>query len=91
MKMIAKKLSEVRKHMKDCCDEVYKGADLFVTRKNNENVVIISESRYNELIGRTPDTASARDVIKSPVCDPALSENTAKPGENAVRSGKSKK
>ena len=49
--MKAMSFSSVRNNFKDVCDEIYKNLEsIIITRKNNENVVIISEAEYNNLI-----------------------------------------
>lgn len=44
------KSMDVRENFKALCDRVFHGETLIVSRPKNENVVIISESAYNELI-----------------------------------------
>lgn len=48
--MLAVKSMDVRDNFKDICDKAYNGETIIVSRKKNENVVIVSESEYNELI-----------------------------------------
>lgn len=48
--MIAVNFTTARNRFKDVCDKVTDGAEtVFVTRKAERNVVIISAERYNEL------------------------------------------
>ena len=48
--MIAINITTARNRFKDVCDKVTDGAEtVFVTRKAEKNVVIISAERYNEL------------------------------------------
>jgi len=48
--MQAVSYSEARKRMKEYLDHVYENHDpLIITRKNNENVVVISLEDYNAL------------------------------------------
>lgn len=48
--MIAINFSTARGKFKDFCDRVTDEAEtIFITRKANKNVVLISERRYNEL------------------------------------------
>ena len=48
--MIAINFTTARNRFKDVCDKVTDGAEtVFVTRKAEKNVVIISAERYNEL------------------------------------------
>ena len=44
------KSMDVRENFKALCDRVFHGETLIVSRPKNENVVIISETAYNELI-----------------------------------------
>lgn len=49
--MIALAGSDVRKHFKDTCDKVTHDAEtVIVTRTRGENVVMISEDEYNNLM-----------------------------------------
>lgn len=48
--MIAVKAMELRDNFKEYCDKVTSGETIFVTRKPNENVVILSEKEYNEML-----------------------------------------
>lgn len=45
-------ISELRKNLKEVCDDVYSGVDYCIRRKNNENVVIMSIEHYNNLVGK---------------------------------------
>ena len=47
--MISVKSMDVRDHFKDFCDKAFNGEVLIVSRPKNENVVIISESKFNEM------------------------------------------
>lgn len=49
--MIATNYSEVRNNLKAYCDKATKDYEtIIITRKNNENVVLMSEEEYNNLI-----------------------------------------
>lgn len=48
--MLAVKSVDVRDNFKALCDKVFGGETLIVSRPKNENVVIISEAEYNEMI-----------------------------------------
>lgn len=48
--MKAIKSIELRDNLKKYCDEVYKGETLVISRKRNENVVMLSETEYNALV-----------------------------------------
>ena len=47
--MIAIKEMDVRVNIKKYFDMVFSGEPIIVSHKENKNVVIISESKYNEL------------------------------------------
>lgn len=47
--MIATKQMDVRANIKKYFDMAFSGEPIIVSRKENKNVVIISESKYNEL------------------------------------------
>ena len=48
--MLAVKSMDVRENFKMLCDRVFHGETLIVSRPKNENVVIVSENEYNELM-----------------------------------------
>ena len=49
--MIATNYSEVRNNLKAYCDNATKDYEtIIITRKNNENVVLMSEEEYNNLM-----------------------------------------
>ena len=49
--MIATNYSEVRNNLKTYCDKATKDYEtIIITRKNNENVVLMSEEKYNNLM-----------------------------------------
>ena len=49
--MIATNYSEVRNKLKAYCDKATKDYEtIIITRKNNENVVLMSEEEYNNLM-----------------------------------------
>lgn len=47
--MIATKPVDLRARLKDYLDTAFEGEPVIVSRKNNRNVVIVSESEYNAL------------------------------------------
>jgi antitoxin YefM len=47
--MLAVKSMDVRDNFKAFCDKVFRGETLIVSRPKNENIVMVSESEYNEL------------------------------------------
>lgn len=61
--------SDLRKNLKSYLDHVYHDHDpLIVTRKNNENVVLISLEEYNSLIETNylmANEANAKHLMKS--------------------------
>lgn len=48
--MLAVKSMDVRKNFKLLCDKVFMGETLIVSRPKNENIVMMSESEYNEIM-----------------------------------------
>lgn len=48
--MIATKPIDLRAKLKDYLDSAFSGETVIVSRKNNQNVVIVSEREYNELM-----------------------------------------
>lgn len=49
--MIATNFSNVRNNFKKVCDKVVQDADIaIITRKNNENVVLMSQAQYDNLM-----------------------------------------
>lgn len=48
--MLAVKSMDVRDNFKSFCDKVFMGETLIVSRPKNENIVMMSESEYNELM-----------------------------------------
>ncbi|MCD7764885.1 MAG: type II toxin-antitoxin system Phd/YefM family antitoxin [Lachnospiraceae bacterium] len=47
--MIAARAVDVRSNMKDYMDIAYNGEPVIVSRRQNRNVVIVSEQEYNDL------------------------------------------
>ena len=49
--MIATNFSNVRNNFKEVCDRVVHDSDIaIITRKNDENVVLMSQAQYDKLI-----------------------------------------
>ena len=48
--MLAVKSMDVRDNFKNLCDKVFSGETLIISRPKNENVVILSERDYNEMV-----------------------------------------
>ena len=48
--MLAVKSMDLRENFKTLCDKVFNGETLIVSRPKNENIVIISEAEYNEML-----------------------------------------
>lgn len=58
--MIAVNYSSVRENFKSFCDQINdKNETIIVTRKDNKNVVMISESEYNKMI-------KSMNILKDP-------------------------
>ena len=48
--MLAVKSMDVRDNFKSLCDKVFGGETLIISRPKNENVVMLSEKEYNEML-----------------------------------------
>ena len=48
--MLAVKSMDVRENFKTLCDKVFQGETLIISRPKNENVVMLSEKEYNEML-----------------------------------------
>ena len=48
--MLAVKSMDVRDNFKTLCDQVFRGETLIISRPKNENVVMLSEIEYNNLL-----------------------------------------
>lgn len=48
--MLAVKSMDVRDNFKNLCDKVFNGETLIISRPKNENVVMLSEKKYNEIM-----------------------------------------
>ncbi len=48
--MLAVKSMDVRDNFKKLCDRVFNGETLIVSRPKNENIVMLSEKEYNEML-----------------------------------------
>lgn len=66
--MIAIKAMEMRDKFKNYCDKVTSGEVIIVTRKNNDNVVMLSEREYNAML------KAARNADYLTMIDKSMSE-----------------
>ena len=48
--MLVVKSMDVRKNFKALCDKVFQGETLIISRPKNENVVMLSEKEYNQMM-----------------------------------------
>lgn len=48
--MLAVKSMDVRDNFKNLCDKVFNGETLIISRPKNENIVMLSEAKYNEMM-----------------------------------------
>ena len=48
--MLAVKSMDVRDNFKSICEKAVSGETIIVSRKRNQNVVIVSEAEYNSLL-----------------------------------------
>jgi antitoxin YefM len=66
--MIAIKSIEMRDKFKAYCDKVVSGETVIVTRKDNQNVVVLSEKEYNAML------KAARNADYLAMIDKSLAE-----------------
>ena len=48
--MLAVKSMDVRDNFKSLCDKVFNGEVLIISRPKNENVVMLSQNEYNDML-----------------------------------------
>ena len=48
--MLAVRSMDVRDNFKSLCDKVFNGEVLIISRPKNENVVMLSQNEYNEML-----------------------------------------
>ena len=48
--MVAIKSMDLRNNFREMCDKISAGETLLIARPKNENIVLISESEYNEFV-----------------------------------------
>ena len=48
--MLAVKSMDVRDNFKNLCDKVFNGEVLIISRPRNENVVMLSQNEYNDML-----------------------------------------
>lgn len=48
--MLAVKSMDVRENFKSLCDKVFRGETLIISRPKNENIVMMSEKEYNDIM-----------------------------------------
>ncbi len=48
--MLAVKSMDIRNNFKEWCNKVINGETIIISRPKNENVVILSEREYNEML-----------------------------------------
>lgn len=67
--MLAVKPTQMREQFKTLCDKVVQGGEtVIVSRPNNENVVVISEKQYNDMM------KAARNVAYLDMIDKSMTE-----------------
>ena len=63
--MIAANYSTVRENLKSYCDKVNKENEIvIITRKDNKNVVLISQNEYNNMLENTKNLKDPNYFIK---------------------------
>lgn len=63
--MLTVKSMDVRENFKNMCDTVFKGETLIISRPKNENVVMLSEKEYNEMMKSIRNTKYLAMIDKS--------------------------
>ena len=63
--MLAVKSMDVRDNFKSLCDKVFSGETLIISRPKNENVVMLSEHEYNEMMKAKRNTDYLAMIDKS--------------------------
>lgn len=63
--MLAIKPMDMRDNFKAYCEKVILGETIIVSRKNNENIVILSEKEYNEIIKNKKNTEYNKKIEMS--------------------------
>jgi len=63
--MLAVKSNDLKTNFKGLCDQVFRGEILVVSRPKNQNVVMISEAAYNELLKAQRNAAYTAMLEKS--------------------------
>ncbi len=48
--MLAVKSMNVRDNFKELCDKVINGETVIISRPKNQNIVMVSEKEYNEML-----------------------------------------
>ena len=48
--MVAIKSMDLRNNFREMCDKINAGETLLIARPKNENIVLISEAEYNEML-----------------------------------------
>ena len=66
--MLAVKSMDVRDNFKSLCDKVFNGETLIISRPKNENVVMLSEKEYNEMV------KAKRNADYLPMLDKSIEE-----------------
>ena len=69
--MLAIKSMDLRDNFKTLCDKVFKGETLIISRPKNENVVMMSEKEYNEIM------KAKRNAEYLTMLDKSMSEATS--------------
>ena len=68
--MLAVKSMDVRDNFKSLCDKVFNGETLIISRPKNENIVMLSEAKYNEMM-------KAKRNAEYPMLDKSMAEAEA--------------
>lgn len=63
--MLAVKSMDVRENFKNLCDKVFNGETVIISRPKNENVVMLSENEYNEMMKAKRNAEYLKKLDKS--------------------------
>ena len=63
--MLAVKSMDVRDNFKTLCDKVFNGETLIISRPKNENIVMLSEHEYNDMLKAKKNAEYLTTIDKS--------------------------
>lgn len=66
--MLAVKSMDVRENFKALCDKVFHGETLIISRPKNENIVMMSEKEYNDIM-KAKHNAEYLDMLDKSIAE----------------------